>query len=261
MTGAFTVRSSSSGNCTVIHTNQQAILIDAGAPCRAVKQALFQNCPEARVAGMLITHEHTDHIKQLVPLLRAYGCPVYTSEKTAEYLTGFFPEKTTLTVVQEDVPFLLGEVQITPFATPHDAVQSLGFFLNTGCHTLTYATDLGFMPGYIEDYLRKSELAVLESNYDLRMLQSGPYPYFLKRRIMGPKGHLSNEDCAGTLQRLVQAKTRKIILAHLSQHNNLPELALETALQAVQNSLGNDSGGVEVFAAPAQQFLPEVKLD
>ena len=228
--------SGSSGNSTYLDAGESALLIDLGVSCRAAVTALQQlGADFSKLKGILITHEHSDHIKGLRVFLKKYPLPLYASEPVLEYLRENVELPAGLPMYEADPEgFCVGQMMVRPFATSHDSVGSLGYRISLpDGQELGFATDLGCYTEAVEEGLRGCRTVMLESNYDKRLLQISSYPYLLKRRIAGPKGHLCNDDCAGILPQLVKQRTTRLILAHLSQENNSPEVARRTALQAL----------------------------
>ena len=226
-----TLFSGSSGNCTYIGGGRGGLLVDVGVSCRAAMNALAQVGAEtSSLAGILITHEHIDHIRGLKVLLKKVKVPVYSAPETLEFLVrgDYLPPDAQLTPLT--APMEIGGMEVVPFETSHDGVAPQGYRITASDgRKIAVATDLGFVSDQVDRALSGCDLVLLESNYDPGMLSCGPYPYYLKKRIMSPKGHLSNEDCAAQLVRLVETGTTRVVLAHLSQENNLPQLAFETA--------------------------------
>ena len=224
--------SSSKGNSLFLSGGSTSLLVDAGVSARRLFQAMnargFQ--PE-NLAGILITHEHSDHIAGLETLLKKIKIPVYAAAETLEWLCGAgkIPPGTTLVECATGQDFTVGDIAVTAFDTPHDAVHSLGFrFVMPDQRKIGIATDLGHITGTVEHHLTGCDLILLESNYDKSMLEVSPYPYILKRRIKGERGHLSNDDCSAELARLVKSGSTYFILGHLSEQNNMPEIASQT---------------------------------
>ncbi|WNX85042.1 MBL fold metallo-hydrolase [Agathobaculum sp. NTUH-O15-33] len=183
--------------------------------------------------------------------------PVYASAETALalHLKQTAPEG-RLTTFEPGERFGIGEIGVTPFDTPHDAAGSVGYILSNGDTRFGFATDLGFVPGEIADQLRGCDAVVLESNHDPHMLAAGPYPYMLKQRVGGPRGHLSNPDCAVCAAELVKSGTRTLILAHLSEHNNMPALALQQTQLALKGL-----APCAVYIAPRERMDAPIVLE
>ena len=228
--------SSSSGNCTYVATKEGGVLVDVGASAKRIEQALAErDIDPCSIRAVLVTHEHTDHVAGLRVLCKRYGWPVLASEGTLDALAqdGRVTEGQRLYAVISGKPFAVGDLQITPFATPHDSRSSLGFRFDTDCRAMAVATDMGYMLPEVLDVLRGCQLLHIESNHDPVMLNNGPYPYPVKMRILSDRGHLSNDACAAVLPDLVRSGATRIALAHLSQHNNTPQLAERTARDAL----------------------------
>ncbi|MCL2033924.1 MAG: MBL fold metallo-hydrolase [Oscillospiraceae bacterium] len=233
--------SSSKGNSVYLSGGGSSLLIDAGVSFKQLLIALeAQNIDISHINGILVTHEHSDHIHGLKVLLKRTNIPLYTSRGTMEYLwlNGYIPAHTRITVC--DGAFNIGEIEGTAFQTPHDASHSVGYrFLMPDGRRVGVATDLGHVSGGVRESLTGCDLVMLESNYDPGMLECSSYPYPLKRRIKSEFGHLSNDDCACMLALLAKCGTTRFVLGHLSEQNNIPELARQTAKAAL------DSGGLK----------------
>lgn len=231
-----TLYSGSAGNSSVIEDGGRYILVDMGKSCRQTQIALKKLglTPEA-LAGVLVTHEHSDHIGGLAIFLKYYPVPVYGSAPTLQYLTRrrLVPPETRLVEADgraQDV----GGFLVESFETSHDSAACRGYRVTTPSGGVAcVATDLGFVSDEVMANLLLADVVALESNYDERMLMEGPYPYALKTRIASPVGHLSNDDCAVTLACLAQNGCRKFTLCHLSEENNTPALALSAARSAL----------------------------
>jgi len=211
------VGSGSKGNATLLFDEETLIQIDMGLPMRRITSALESiKKNKSDLQGILITHEHTDHIKNLS--MYKGKVPIYASKGTIDYFD------------HEVVPFdsfEIGTLSIIPFMTSHDAANPVGYVVISGKTKLVYLTDSGYVPEESLDYLKDADYYIMESNHDLKMLMKSNRPAVLKRRIKGDEGHLSNVDSAIYLSELVGPKTKEIYLAHLSEECNLPELALE----------------------------------
>jgi len=226
------IASGSKGNCHLIKGEDTIILIDAGTTAKnIIAQLDTLGVEPADVSGIFVTHEHIDHISALDVLWRRHGIPVYCNLGTMEGIKKRFPalgsEAFRLFVSDEEL--IINEFSLIPFRTPHDAAESVGYAVRCADKKLTVATDIGYMTPNVYKNLQGAQLVALESNHDRDMLINGPYPFSLKRRIMGHSGHLSNEECASTLARLAENGLRQAVLCHLSQENNTPTLASRTA--------------------------------
>jgi len=247
-----TIASGSSGNCTLVSYESTHILIDAGISLKRTVLALKEvGLEPSDLAGVLITHEHSDHVKGLFTLTKHYNVPVYATHKTAGALISSMPELgDALCVFAPGESFGLGSLEIHSFGTPHDTPESVGYKLCGGLRTLALVTDLGFVPGSVLEAVRGCEAVILEANHDVEMLKNGRYPPFLKKRILGDRGHLSNEAGAQLALSLVQSGTKRLVLAHLSRDNNTPELAFSAVNSHLRNGgavLGRD---FEMSVAP-----------
>mgnify|MGYP001633039102 FL=1 len=224
--------SSSSGNMFHIGSEKTDILIDAGVNYKAINDALVGIDKKVDdISAVLITHEHTDHIKGLTLLCRKHKIPIFACGKTADYIKEMLDEKNITSDIYKisyGQPFKIHDFDITAFETSHDAVMPCGYRINCKDTTLSYATDLGYMSNEVFENLQNSDFVVLESNYDETMLDFGKYPYPLKRRIKGNEGHLSNYESASTVARLVRQNESNFVLAHLSENNNNTDLARST---------------------------------
>lgn len=182
------------------------------------------------INGILVTHEHLDHIKGIGVLSKKYNIPIFSTEKTWKELNKKFDIKDDKKNVFKlsDGNFFINDLKIIPFKTSHDAIDSCGFSFENDDKKITVATDLGYMEEHIFSHLSKSQFVLLESNYETNLLKMGKYPDFLKSRILGNKGHLSNKDAGKTVASLIKSGIEKITLGHISKENNFPELALQS---------------------------------
>lgn len=230
--------SSSSGNSCFIGTPEAGILVDAGASCKKLTNALIQNDirPEA-VKAVFITHDHSDHISGLKVFTKHYNVQVFASPKTMDWLLSGGHVSSKGEGIEVGKETVVGDFSVTSFKTPHDAVESVGYRIITpDGKAMCVCTDLGHITEDIDKSLFGCQLVLLESNYDERMLRLGPYPYTLKQRIASADGHLSNIASSKQVRRLIQGGTTRIILGHLSRENNTPQIAANTLLR----ELGDD---------------------
>jgi len=221
--------SSSKGNSTLVHSSGDALLLDAGLPIRYILDNLHElDVSPSSVRGILVSHEHRDHIRSVAKLSSRYSIPVYISETTynlaAELLEGSFE----IIHIEPLESFSIGEFLITPFPVPHDAAETLGFKIEIGKRSLAWATYIGQLTPLVREHMHGCKAIVIESNYDREMLMNGPYPPFLKQRIISQMGHFSNQDCLNALKNIITDETEYVVLAHLSEENNDPYLALKT---------------------------------
>ncbi len=230
--------SGSSGNCTHVKCGETEILVDAGVSCLSVSKALESIGTHAcKISGIFVTHEHCDHIKGLETLCKKFSIPVYINDASATHLCfgGASPNlERCLKIKNAGESVNIGNLCVDIFKTPHDACGSVCFRIsdNDG-DTLGYATDIGYMTKGIASALIGCRNVVLESNHDIEMLKKGPYPYMLKERILSNRGHLSNADCARMMPFLAEKGAQRVWLAHLSEENNTPEIALSESVRAL----------------------------
>ena len=225
--------SSSSGNCTFIGTERTGILVDAGISRKATfeRLAAIGERPEA-IDAIVVTHEHTDHVCGLAVLARAHGTPVYLSGLTAPSIAwGEF--RPSIRHFQAGTSFTIGDIEVQSFTVPHDASDPVGFCFKSGGVSIGFVTDLGYIPDSVKYHLRGTQFLFLESNHDLEMLKVGPYPWSVKQRVMGRRGHLSNDVASDFMRDGLDGSTTTLVLGHLSEHNNHPEIARITAMQAL----------------------------
>jgi len=231
--------SGSSGNATYVGCDDANILVDAGLSGSRITQELHRvGVDPACLDAILVTHEHSDHIKGIGILSRKYDLPIYATEGTWRELygkIGAVAEK-NMRIFEPEQDFFIGSIDITPFSTPHDAAQPVGYTFEVGGAKLAIATDLGCIRDSWLKHVIGANAVLLESNFDPDMLQTGPYPYELKRRIMGRHGHLSNDDAGEVAAELVKSGATQIVLGHLSKENNYPELALKCCELAFQQA-------------------------
>ncbi|MEG0570884.1 MAG: MBL fold metallo-hydrolase [Oscillospiraceae bacterium] len=224
----YSLCSSSKGNSTYIGEAKSGILIDAGIGIRGfADQMKIAQIEESAIKAIFITHEHIDHVRGLKPIAKKLNVPIYGSKETLTKLIEKDQIDSSADLYEiNKLSVSVGTVHIKAFATPHDTSKSLGFKITTqDDKSLCYATDLGNVTDTVFEQMFNSDLVFIESNYDEEMLSCGPYPISIKRRIASNNGHLSNEACSQCIARLMDGKTKKFILAHLSQNNNKPELA------------------------------------
>ena len=233
-----TFASGSSGNCALVWHKDTYILIDAGISMRRIVSCLQKLGLEARqLSSVLVTHEHSDHISGIPMLVKPFSLPVYTSGGTARALfkNGTIPIE-QISVFETGRSFAIGDLQINSFETPHDTAESVGFTIDGGSRRLAFATDLGHVSVEVERAVMGAGTVILESNHDIEMLKCGRYPYRLKTRILGNRGHLSNDMGGQFASRLVRGGADKIMLAHLSRDNNTPDLAYNTVTDRLLTS-------------------------
>ncbi|MGA1847974.1 MAG: MBL fold metallo-hydrolase [Thermoplasmatota archaeon] len=226
--------SSSSGNSTLVTDGETTILMDAGLPVKYTAGKVRELTGREEVSGIFISHEHSDHTRNLFPIAKKFNAPVYLSAPVSWYLG----DKGGVTVIEirDGSKVKVGGLTITPFIVPHDAIDPFGFIVEGKGGSMGLVTDLGGVDDRIMELLSDREGLVIESNHDDEMLLNGRYPNYLKRRIMEEKGHLSNRQCGDLLTRIIGPRTLDVVLVHLSEENNDPLLAIETSLEAIRGS-------------------------
>ena len=246
--------SGSKGNAALISTDSQRFLVDVGISCRELVKRMQQvgAAPE-ELDGVFVTHEHVDHVKGLVTFAKKYQVPLYASQGTWRAVFSRYPQLNRANCRLTGNRLLVGDVSVACFAISHDAAQPQGysFFWRAGETKCTYVTDTGFVTPDVREAVRGSDVLVLEANHDVEMLKNGSYPYELKQRILGTRGHLSNLT-AGQFLLQLEKMPKHIFLAHLSEQNNLPKLALDT----VKNVLDSKKRLQETRLLVANQHQP-----
>lgn len=231
--------SGSQGNAAVVATEQTRLLVDAGFSRRELLRRLSTAaCVAESLDAILITHEHSDHVAGLPRLAASVSAPVFLTAATHEALQRQWSvsDRARLDRVEGFVSghsFQIGDIEVTPFTVPHDAADPVAFAFRAEGVRVVLVTDLGYLSENVKQQLNGADCAVLESNHDLEMLRNGGYPWALKQRVMGRLGHLSNDTVAAYLSAEFDGAPAHLILAHLSQNNNLPELALLSAERAL----------------------------
>lgn len=244
--------SGSSGNCIFVSYKDTAILIDAGVSGRRIEKAL-ESIDESfdKIEGILITHEHSDHICGAGILSRRYKIPIYANMatwKAMRHLLGKI-HSDHVRQIEPGENVNIGDITIRPFSIPHDAVSPVGYNMFIDGKKLTIATDIGHMDNELLSNLEQSDMVLLESNHDIDMLRTGRYPWPLKQRILGDRGHLCNEMAGKIVAHLAKCGTKQFLLGHLSQENNFPELAYKTACNALMELQINPSKDVYLEVA------------
>jgi len=234
--------SGSKGNCTLVATEKTRLLIDAGLSCRETytRLATISESPEG-LSAVVISHEHTDHINGLRVLALNGNLPVYISRPTCEVVCRDEEMRKKLPAFQYFAPsekFTIGDIEVTPFPVPHDATDPVAFTLDAQGIRISVVTDLGYVPEIVKQRVKGSQVLIFESNHDLEMLKVGPYPWHVKQRVMSRQGHLSNNATADFLSEEFDGIAQVLVLAHLSETNNHPEIARLSAEQALAQRAG-----------------------
>ena len=259
--------SGSSGNCTLLETGSTRLLVDAGLGKRETLARLTAiEISFDRLDGVLISYEHTDHCNGLLQLLGLWKPPLFVTEPTLAAVRRILPDKLErhldrVETIQTGQLFTIGDIEVHAFAIPHDAADPIGFTFRTNGTKLGLVTDLGYMPELVKHHLRECDCLILESNHDLDMLKVGPYPWIVKQRVLSRTGHLSNNAVSEYLcdGEGFDARARYLVLAHLSEQNNNPELARISAEEALGRRPSECAFRGELFVA--SQRVPLKPLD
>lgn len=254
--------SGSSGNSLYVETNKTKLLVDCGESAKKIVNSLSDiDVNIEDIDGILVTHEHIDHVKSLGTLSKKFNIPVYTNIETLnampEQMSKLKSENIHLFNFSED--FEIGDLQIHPFAIPHDAANPCAFNILKNNTKLSIATDIGHMTPEILSNLEKSKFLLLESNYDPNILKCSPYPYHLKERIAGPYGHLSNDIAGKTISHLIESGLHTVMLGHLSKENNFPELAYKTVMEEIIYNNKSEKD-INLSVATRYNHTPVVKI-
>ncbi len=235
MARIYPLFSSSRGNATYVGTSEQGVLIDAGVTMRKLEQAMTRcKLSLSAIRGIFITHDHSDHVKGLKVLGEKLQVPIYAQDKTLRHLIDQQSVSEHARLTELNGPVTLAGITLQAFVTPHDTVQSCGFRITMpDGRVCAICTDLGHMTKAVHEALQGCDLVLIEANYDDAMLRNGRYPQYVKSRIRGDHGHLSNSDCAKLSRQLIESGTTRLILGHLSQENNRPELAEQAVVEAL----------------------------
>ncbi len=256
----YSIASGSSGNSIYVGSgkHEKGVLIDTGISRKRIVEGLAkEKLSLDDVEGIFLTHEHSDHICGLGPVIRKNDIPVYATERTIDYILrnqkcGKVDEN-LFQCILPDKPVQVAGMEIMPFSISHDAADPVCYTICEDGHKMAVATDMGEYTDYTLSHLKDCEGALLEANHDINMLQAGSYPYQLKLRILGKEGHLSNDACGRMIRRLIQYRCKHILLGHLSQENNYPQLAYETVKYELEQAVGNNSG---IFLDVASRLEP-----
>lgn len=252
----MSLSSGSCGNCYYLGNEKEGIIIDAGVSLRRLKKVFQEyNLSLDSVMGVLVTHDHLDHIRHLGSFCKRLSKPVYTAETIHNALARHTFTAPTIgpcrRVLAEGEWNKIGAINVRYFVVPHDATQTVGYAIEIEGHKFVIMTDIGRMTDEAVEYARAADTVVVESNYDIDMLMSGPYTYELKMRIVQGCGHLSNDECASAIRRFWHQDLRNLFLCHLSENNNTHDLAYKSAACALEQ-LGVKKGTVALRCLPRQ---------
>lgn len=256
------IASGSSGNCIYVGSDQTSVLIDTGISRKRIVDGLHEidRKPE-ELKGILITHEHSDHIKGLGVMSRKYHIPIYATAGTIDGIRNSSSlgqiDEDLFHTIRADGKFQIEDLEVEPFAISHDAAEPVAYRLDNGEKSVAVVTDLGYYDEKIVSHLKDLDGVLLESNHDIHMLQVGSYPYYLKQRILGNRGHLSNENAGRLLCEILNDRIKTILLGHLSRENNYEALAYETVCAEV--TLGDNpykAGDFPIAVAARDHISP-----
>ena len=227
------------GNCLYVESDNTKLLIDAGVSLKKIEKGLDTiNVSPSSLDGILVTHEHSDHIQSLGNLSKKFNLPVFANSETFDAMPKQTDKISTGNINKFKIKqkFSINDIEITPFAIPHDAANPCGFNISCNDDKISIATDIGHMTNEILKQLEGSKFVLLESNYDTEVLKLSKYPFSLKQRIAGPNGHLSNEIASKVINYLLHDNLKTAMLGHLSKESNFPELAYQTVVNELINS-------------------------
>ena len=259
--------SGSSGNCTLLETERTRLLVDAGLGKKETLRRLAEVGRQVdRLDGIVISHEHSDHIGSLAQVLGQWRATVYLTEATHTEVLRILPETSHKRLdrvehIRAGQRFIVGDIEVSPISIPHDAVDPLGLTFRASGTKVAIVTDLGYLPELVKVHLRDSDCLMLESNHDLDMLKVGPYPWHIKQRVMSRTGHLSNHTVSEFFSdtEAFDGRARYVVLAHLSENNNNPDVARISAAEALARRTGPAAFSGELIVA--SQATPHPTLD
>ena len=245
------IASGSSGNCIYVGSDATHLLVDVGISGKKAESGLeFLGLSGRDIDGILITHEHADHVNGLGVMARKYGIPIYATKGTIDAIQRMTNvgeiDEDLFHEVRADEKLIIKDLTVNPMHISHDAADPVAYRVSYGRKKVAICTDLGHFTDYTVESLRGMDALLLEANHDVNMLQVGPYPYHLKQRILGDRGHLSNENSGRLLSRILHDGVQAILLGHLSKENNLPELAYEAVRMEI--TLGDNPYNANDFS-------------
>ena len=239
----YSLYSGSSGNSLLVQTENTNVLIDAGVSSKKIETALNKlDLNPEKIDGILITNEHSDHVQGLGTFAKKYNLPVYVNQKTLDAMPKQKEKiEKNVNLIKIEEKFEINDLQIKPFAIPHDAANPCGFNICKENNKISIATDIGHMTNGIIKNLEDSSFVLIEANYDPEVLMYSKYPYPLKNRIAGPTGHLSNQSAGKTISYLLKSGLKQAMLGHLSKESNFPELAYKTVMEELMSTNYNEN--------------------
>ncbi len=260
------IASGSSGNCIYVGTDTTHLLVDAGVSGKKTEAGLKSlGISPKDLDGILVTHEHADHIAGVGVLARRYELPIYASKGTIAAIRNCSSvgtiDKDLFVPIKADKKFAIKDITVNPMSISHDAAEPVAYRFGYGSQKVAVCTDLGVFNDYTVECLKGMDALLLEANHDVNMLQVGPYPYYLKQRILGDRGHLSNENSGRLLSRVLHDKMQTILLGHLSKDNNVPELAYEAVRMEI--TLGDNpykADDFEILVANRSEVSPIIEI-
>lgn len=260
------IASGSSGNCTYVGSEATHLLVDIGISGRKTETSLESlGLKGSDMDGILLTHEHADHVSGLGVFARKYGIPIYGTKGTIEAVKRMKQvgeiDPALFCEIKADQKFTIKDLTVNPMKISHDAAQPVAYRIAYGNKKVGICTDLGVFNDYTVDSLQGLNAVLIEANHDVNMLQVGPYPYYLKQRILGDRGHLSNENSGRLLSRILHDGLQSIVLGHLSKENNLPELAYEAV--RLEINLGDNpyhAGDFRMMVAKRDEVSPMIEI-
>ena len=260
------IASGSSGNCIYVGSEATHLLVDVGISGKRTEAGLKQlGVTPKDIDGILITHEHMDHINGLGVLARKYDTPIYATPGTINAILNCKAvgeiDPSLFRPIKPDKKVVIKDLTVNPMNISHDAAQPVAYRIMYGNKKVGICTDLGVYNDYTVECLRGMDAILLEANHDVNMLQVGPYPYYLKQRILGDKGHLSNENSGKLLSRILHDKLQTILLGHLSKENNIPELAYEAVrMEVTMGDNPYNANDFRMMVAKRDELSPVIEV-
>lgn len=260
------IASGSSGNCVYVGSDATHLLLDVGISAKRTEAGLKElGLKMGDIDGIFITHEHADHINGLGVLARKYGVPIYGTKGTIDAVRQTRSlgdvDNTLFRYIKADEKCTVKDVSVYPIRTSHDAAEPVAYRISHDGQKIAVITDLGCYNDYTVECLKDLDVLYLEANHDVHMLQAGPYPYYLKQRILSEKGHLSNESSGKLLSRLLHDDMKAIVLGHLSKENNLPELAYESVrVEVTMSDTPYNGGDFPMYVAKRSEVSQMIEI-